>query len=102
MQMAKLLGAKVIGTTSNMEKAKRAIENGCDHVILYTNENVVEKVMEYTNKEGVECVYDGVGKSTFDTSLACLKRLGTLCSFGNASGKVGILKRLIMRWMIFQ
>ena len=88
VQMAKLLGATVIGTTSSPEKAQKAKDMGCDHIILYTQENVLEKVLEYTNGQGVECVYDGVGKSTFDTSLACLKRLGTMCSFGNASGKV--------------
>lgn len=87
-QVAHQLGAIVIGSVSTPEKAAVARENGVDHVIQYTTENVLERVMEITHGKGCQVVFDGVGKSTFDTSLACLGHLGTLASFGNASGKV--------------
>jgi NADPH2:quinone reductase len=88
VQMAKYLKATVIGTTSTSEKAMLAQKAGCDHVILYKEDNVLEKVMNITKSKGVNAVYDGVGKSTFDLSLSCLARFGTMLSFGNASGKV--------------
>ncbi|VDB99781.1 unnamed protein product [Peniophora sp. CBMAI 1063] len=87
-QYAKLKGATVIGTTSTPEKAQLAKAHGADHVILYKNENVVERVLELTGGEGAHVVYDGVGKDTFEASLQMLRRKGTLCSFGNASGAV--------------
>ncbi|KAL1919269.1 uncharacterized protein VTP21DRAFT_1961 [Calcarisporiella thermophila] len=89
VQLAKALGAHVIGTTSSSEKAKLAQEAGAEHIVLYTKEDVVQKVRSLTpGGEGVHAVYDGVGRSTFDQSLKCLRRLGTMVSFGNASGKV--------------
>ncbi|KAJ3298034.1 hypothetical protein HDU79_000885 [Rhizoclosmatium sp. JEL0117] len=88
VQIAKHYGAIVIGTTSSAEKAETAKKAGADHVILYTTQNVKEEVLKITNGKGVQVVYDGIGKSTFDISLSCLARLGTLASFGNASGKV--------------
>jgi NADPH2:quinone reductase len=87
-QWAKQLGATVIGTVGDQEKARLAHEHGCDHVILYRDENIVERVMQITDGEGVNAVYDGVGKSTFEASLDSLKTFGTLASFGNASGPV--------------
>ena len=63
-----------------------AKKNGCDLVINYSKENFVEKVMEYTKGVGVPVVYDGVGDKTFEDSIACLKKTGTMVSFGNASG----------------
>jgi NADPH:quinone reductase-like Zn-dependent oxidoreductase len=63
-QYAKRLGATVIGTTSTKEKAEEAKNNGADYVVLYRNENTVEKVLEITNGEGVDAVFDGVGKDT--------------------------------------
>ncbi|KAJ3300499.1 NADPH:quinone reductase [Borealophlyctis nickersoniae] len=87
-QLAKHYGAYVIGTTSSAEKAETAKKAGADHVILYTSQDVVEEVKRITNGQGVHVVYDGVGKSTFDASLACLRKLGSMVSFGNASGKV--------------
>ncbi|KAG2195255.1 hypothetical protein INT47_007984 [Mucor saturninus] len=87
-QMAHHLGATVIGTVSTDEKAELARENGADHTIVYTRENWVERVNEITNGLGCHAVLDGVGKSTFQDSLSSTRRLGTLISFGNASGAV--------------
>ena len=85
-QWAKSLGVKVIGTVGSDEKVELAKKNGCDHVINYSKENFPKKVLELTNGIGVPVVYDGVGKSTFEKSLECLKTRGTMVSFGNASG----------------
>lgn len=87
-QWAKHLGATVIGTVSSEEKALLATANGCDHVIVYTREPVVERVRELTQGEGVHAVYDSVGKDTFMASLDCLRPLGMLISFGQASGAI--------------
>ena len=87
-QWAKHLGATVIGTVSTDEKAELARANGCDHPIVYTRENFVERVREITNGEGVPVVYDGVGKTTFMDSLDCLRPLGLMVLFGAASGAV--------------
>ncbi|KAJ3214474.1 NADPH:quinone reductase [Clydaea vesicula] len=88
VQVCKALGATVIGVTSSVDKVKTSKINGCDHVINYNQEDILTKVREITNGKGVHCVFDGVGKTTFDISRQCLRRLGTLLSFGNASGKV--------------
>lgn len=87
-QMAHHLGATVIGTVSTDEKAQLARANGADHTIVYTRENTVKRVNEITNGLGCHAVLDGVGKDTFQDSLAVTRRLGTLISFGNASGAV--------------
>jgi NADPH2:quinone reductase len=87
-QWAKALGATVIGTVGSEEKAKLAKTHGCDFVINYNTENFLERVKEITNKEGVDVVYDSIGKDTFMQSLDCLKPLGMMVSFGNASGAV--------------
>ena len=87
-QWAKHLGATVIGTVGSKEKAALAKAYGCDHTILYREENIVERVKEITNGEGVPVVYDSIGKDTFEASLDCLRPLGLLVSFGNASGPV--------------
>ena len=85
-QWAKSLKLKIIGTVGSEEKIKIAKKYGCDEVINYSKEDFAKKVMEITNGEGVSVVYDGVGKSTFDKSIECLKLRGTMVSFGNASG----------------
>ncbi|KAI3720850.1 hypothetical protein L2E82_31846 [Cichorium intybus] len=85
-QWASAIGATVIGTVSSKEKAVQAKEDGCHHVILYKEEDFVERVMEITSGKGVEVVYDSVGKDTFNGSLACLKKRGFLVLFGTASG----------------
>ncbi len=87
-QWAKHLGATVIGCVGSEEKAELAKANGCDHPILYRDENVPERVKEITGGEGVPVVYDSIGKATFEDSLDCLRPFGLLVSFGNASGPV--------------
>jgi len=88
-QMAKAMGAKVIGTVGSDEKAKLSRDHGCEHTIVYTRENFVERVKALTDGKGVPVVYDGVGKDTFMQSLDCLRPRGMMVSFGNASGPVG-------------
>jgi NADPH2:quinone reductase len=87
-QWAKALGANVIGTVSSDEKATLAKAHGCDHPIIYTRENFTQRVREITNGEGVPVVYDSIGKDTFFGSLDCLRPLGMMVTFGNASGPV--------------
>lgn len=87
-QWAKHIGATVIGTVGSEDKAAIARAHGCDHVINYRTENVVERVKEITGGRKVPVVYDGVGKDTFEMSLDCLAPRGLLVSFGNASGPV--------------
>jgi NADPH:quinone reductase len=87
-QWAKRLGATVIGTVGSEEKAAIAHAHGCDHTILYRQEDVVERVKALTDGRGVPVVYDGVGKDTWSASLDCLAPRGMMVSFGNASGKV--------------
>jgi len=87
-QWAKILGATVIGCVGNEEKAALAQANGCDHPILYRDENIPARVKELTNGEGVSVAYDSIGKATFMDSLDSLKPFGTLATYGNASGKV--------------
>jgi NADPH2:quinone reductase len=85
-QWGKALGAVVIGAVGAEDKAALAKAQGCDHVILYRNEDVAARVRDMTGGEGVSVVYDGVGAATLEASLASLKRRGILVSFGNASG----------------
>ncbi len=87
-QWARHLGALVIGTVGSAAKAQIAQAHGCHHTIIYTSENFVQRVREITDGQGVDVVYDAVGKDTFTGSLDCLRRLGMLVSFGNASGAV--------------
>ena len=85
-QWLKDIGAHVIGTVSSDEQAAIARANGCEFLIVYTKENLVERVKEITKGEGVAVVYDSIGKDTFEQSLDCLKPMGMLVSFGFASG----------------
>jgi len=96
-QLAKHIGATVIGTTSTKAKAEIAKANGTDHVILYPVEDTVKRVLELTNGEGVDAVFDGVGKDTFDNNFKLIKRKGTIVSVGNASGAVApfLVSRLV-------
>ncbi len=89
-QWARALGATVIGTAGRLEKVKLALEHGCHHAIDYKAENFAARVKELTDGKGVDVVYDGVGKSTFEGSLDCLRPRGLLASFGNASGVVSV------------
>ena len=85
-QWLKHLGARVIGTVGSDAKAERARREGCDEVIVYTREKFPERVRAITGGAGVPVVYDSVGKATFEGSIDCLARRGTLVAFGNASG----------------
>ena len=87
-QWAKHLGATVIGTVGTPEKAELARAHGCDHPIVYTEENFTERVKEITDGKGVPVVFDSVGNDTFLGSLDCLQPRGLMVSFGNASGAV--------------
>jgi NADPH2:quinone reductase len=87
-QWAKHLGATVIGTVGSDQKAELARANGCHHPIVYTRENFTERVRALTGGAGVPVVYDSVGKDTFLGSLDCLRPLGLMVSYGNASGAV--------------
>lgn len=87
-QWAKALGASVIGTVGSDAKVDTAKANGCDHVIVSTREDIAARVNEITGGVGVPVVYDGVGKDTWQASLASLRPRGLFVSFGNASGPV--------------
>ena len=90
VQMAKMLGAHVIGTAGSEEKAEEAKRAGADEVVIYTKEDFVAKA------KGVHVVYDSVGQSTFMQSIDCLRPRGMLVSFGNASGPVKEFSPLIL------
>jgi NADPH2:quinone reductase len=87
-QWAKALGATVIGTVGSDDKAALAKAHGCAHPIVYTREDFVKRVAEITGGKKVPVVYDSVGKDTFLKSLDCLRPLGLVALFGQASGAV--------------
>lgn len=87
-QWARHLGARVIGCVGSEEKAELARANGCEHTILYREEDIPSKVREFTGGEGVAAAYDSVGRASFMASLDSLRPLGVLVSYGNASGPV--------------
>ncbi len=87
-QMAKMRGARVIGTAGTEEKARLAKEAGADEVILYREQDFAAQTGRITSGEGVDVVYDSVGKDTFDKSLDCLKTRGYMVLFGGSSGQV--------------
>jgi len=89
-QWARALGVHMIGTVSTDEKAAIAKANGCEHVIVTSRENIVERVRKITGGKGVPVVYDSVGKDTLMASLDCLQPRGTLVSNGTSSGPVVI------------
>jgi NADPH2:quinone reductase len=87
-QMAKMRGARVLGTVSTEEKAAVARRHGVDEAIFYTRTEFDVEVRRLTNGHGVDVVYDSVGKTTFDKSLNCLRPRGLLALFGQSSGPV--------------
>jgi len=87
-QMAKKIGAKVIGTVSTEEKAALAREAGTDHVILYSRQDFEQEVKKITEGRGVDVVFDSVGRTTFEKGLNCLRRRGMMVLFGQSSGTV--------------
>lgn len=88
IQIAKMMGARTIGTVSTEEKAALARAAGADHVIRYDRDDFEAEVKRITEGEGVEVVYDSVGRATFEKSLKCLKHRGLLVLFGQSSGPV--------------
>jgi NADPH2:quinone reductase len=95
-QWAKALGATVIGTVSTREKAEVAAAHGCDHPILYTQQDFVAEVARLTDGEKVPVVYDSVGKDTFLRSLDCLAPRGIMVSYGQASGPVDPIAPIVL------
>ena len=88
-QIAKMRGARVIGTVSTEDKAKLAREAGADEVILYTRQDFVGEVKRLTGGKGLQVVYDSVGKDTFDKGFACLAPRGMMALYGQSSGPIG-------------
>ncbi len=88
VQMARNLGARVIGTVSTEQKARLARDTGADEIILYTKQDFEVEVKRITGNQGVHVVYDGVGKDTFAKGLNVLRRRGMMVLFGGASGAV--------------
>jgi NADPH:quinone reductase len=103
VQMAKALGARVIGTVSTEEKAKLAREAGADDVIFYTTQDFEAETKRLTGGKGVHVVYDGVGKTTFDQDLNVLRPRGYLVLFGASSGPVPLfdLGKLAQKGSLF-
>ncbi len=87
-QMAKMLGARVLATAGNEEKAALAREAGADHVVLYRQDDFVAAAKQFTEGKGLDVVYDGVGKDTFEQGLQTLHPRGYMVLFGQASGPV--------------
>jgi len=96
VQIAKILGATVIGTVSTQAKADLIREHGADQAILYTEQDFVAETKRLTDNKGVDVVYDSVGKTTFHKSLDCLRPRGMLVSFGQSSGPVGEIDPLLL------
>ena len=96
-QLLKLKGATVITTASTQEKKDLAKAAGADYVVDY--DQVADTVEKVTGGKGVNAVYDGIGKDTFETSLAALRRRGTLVLFGGASGQVPPTTSPCARWI---
>lgn len=90
------IGATVIGTVGTEAKAELARTHGCDHTILYREEDVAARVDDITDGRGVDVVYDAVGADTFESSLDALRARGTMVSFGNASGSVPPVSPLVL------
>ena len=103
VQMAKALGARVIGTVSTEEKAALAREAGADDVIFYTKQDFEAETKRLTGGKGVHVIYDGVGKTTFDQDLNVLRPRGYLVLFGASSGPVPLfdLGKLAQKGSLF-
>lgn len=88
VQMARAIGARVIGTASSEDKARLAREAGADEVIVFTRQDFEKEVKRLTGGKGVDVVYDGVGKATFEKNLNVLRLRGMLVLYGMSSGPV--------------
>jgi NADPH:quinone reductase len=96
VQMAKMLGARVYGTTSTEAKAKLVKDAGADEVILYSEQDFEAEVKRLTDGRGVDVVYDSVGAATFMKSLNSLRPRGMMVSFGNSSGPAAAIEPLLL------
>jgi NADPH2:quinone reductase len=96
VQMAKMRGARVFGTTSTPEKADLARNAGADEVILYSEQDFEAEVKRLTDGQGLNVVYDSVAKTTWEKSINCLKPRGYMVFFGNASGPVPPIDPLLL------
>ncbi len=96
VQVAKICGARVIGTCSTEAKARVARDAGCDEVILYSQNDFVAEVKRITEGKGVPVVYDSVGRDTWEGSINCLSPRGMLVLWGNASGAVPPIDPLLL------
>jgi NADPH:quinone reductase len=96
VQMAKMLGARVIATAGSEEKAGIAREAGADETILYREQDFAEETRRLTGGKGVDVVYDSVGADTFTRSIDSLKPRGMMVTFGNASGPVPAVQPLLL------
>ena len=88
-QIAKMRGARVIGTVSTEDKAKLAREAGASEVILYTRQDFEAEVKRLTDGKGLQVVYDSVGQTTFDKGFNCLAPRGMMALYGQSSGPIG-------------
>jgi NADPH:quinone reductase len=88
VQMARMIGARVIGTASSQEKADLARSAGADEVIVFTQQDFDPEVKRLTGGKGVDVVYDGVGKATFEKNLNVMRLRGMLVLYGMSSGPV--------------
>ncbi len=95
-QWARALGYRLIATAGSDEKCRLALANGAAHAINYRTEDFAARVQEITDGQGVKVVYDSVGKDTWEKSLECLRLMGLMVSFGNASGPVPPFSVLIL------
>jgi NADPH2:quinone reductase len=96
VQWAKHLGALVIAAVGSDAKAEIARALGVDHVIVTARDDIAESVRDFTEGNGAHVVYDGVGKDTFAASLECLRPLGMMVSYGNASGPPPDINPLVL------
>ncbi len=96
VQMATMMGARVIGTVGTEGKGKLTVSDGASAAILYNQQDFVAEVKRLTEGQGVDVVYDSVGQATFLKSLDCLKPRGLLAAFGQSSGAVGPIDPLLL------
>jgi NADPH2:quinone reductase len=96
VQIAKMRGARVLGTVSTQAKADLALEAGADGIVFYTRQDFEPEVKRLTSGRGVDVVYDSVGATTFMKSLNSLRPRGMMVSFGQSSGPVGPIDPLLL------
>jgi NADPH2:quinone reductase len=96
IQIAKMRGARVLGTVSTEEKARLAREAGADEVVIYTSQDFEAEAKRFTGGAGLDVVYDSVGRSTWEKSMKSLRPRGMLVLYGNASGPVPPLDPLLL------